>query len=96
MRPSLDQPEFDFEHSLPAGKEYFSLRYLARLWSCSEDNVQRLIDEGELQIAPDLAPMASKHALPRVHRWSVVALLERRNDHAFMSAHRAKKRTQIK
>jgi hypothetical protein len=78
-----DQPEFDFEHSLPPGREFFTLRYLAKLWSCSEDSVQRLIDTGDLPVAVDLAPSSSVKAMQRVTRASVVALLNRRKSGVF-------------
>jgi hypothetical protein len=83
MSKTVDQPEFDFEHSLPAGREYFTLGYLARLWDCSEDNVQRLIDDGELEVAVDLAPKKSTHAMQRIFRASIVALLNRRKSGVF-------------
>lgn len=95
MPQLAEHPEFSFEDQLPAGKEYFSLRYLARMWGVSEKNVQRLIDDGSLRLAVDLAPMGSKHALPRVHRTALVAFLNDRKNlskfEAMRLAHRTKK-----
>lgn len=100
MNPAPDHPEFDFEHELPAGKEFFSLRYLARMWGCSEKNVQRLIDDGSLRVAVDLAPAESKHALPRVHRKALVEFLnDRKNLDKFAAlrlAHREEPRRSLR
>jgi hypothetical protein len=69
------QPEFDFEHRLPAGKEYFSVRYLARLWEVSERSVKRLVLEGSIKLASDIAPRTSKHSMWRMARVDVVSFL---------------------
>lgn len=78
-----DQTEFDFEHSLPAGKEYFTLRYLARLWDCSEDTIQRLIDTGDLFLAADIAPKTSVKSMQRITRISIVTFLNSRRSDVF-------------
>src|SRR5882724_804771 len=53
----------DFNKGLPEGCEWFSISFLARLWSCSKNTVQRLVDQGDLEVALDLAPRNSKHAM---------------------------------
>jgi hypothetical protein len=79
-------PTSDFDSSLPVGKEYFSMGYLARLWQCSEDNVQRLIDAGDLAVAIDVAPIKSVKAMQRITRASVVAFLNSRKSGVFQRA----------
>ena len=81
MTKLADHPEFDFEHELPAGKEFFTLRYLARLWDCSEDTVQRLVDTGDLAVSVDIAPSTSTvKSMQRITRKSVVDFLNRRKN----------------
>lgn len=96
MRTVAEQPEFDFEHSLPAGKEYFGVRYLALMWGISEKTVKKLIEEGSLKTKADLAPLNSKHALDRVHRSSLVAFLNDRSNTAKWDALRAERRRRKK
>ena len=92
MKPAAEQPEFDFEHELPAGKEWFGVRYLALTWGISDMTVKKLIEEGSLKVKTDLAPAASKHALDRVHRSSLVSFLNDRSNTAKWEALRAERR----
>ena len=89
--PAL-QPEFDFEHELPAGKEWFSVRWLARHWGVSERTITRLIEEGSLRKQIDLAPGESKHALIRVARAALVKFLNKRSNLDALAAARAELR----
>jgi hypothetical protein len=85
---STPPPDSDCEHGLPAGREYFTLSYLARLWDCSEDNVQKLIDEGSLKLSFDLAPRESTKAMQRVTRASIIKLLQERKSGTFQRRRR--------
>jgi hypothetical protein len=69
----------DFDKTLPEGREYFSVRQLAKMWGIAERTVMRLIDDGSLEIAVNMAPAGSKHSLARIHRSSVVKFLQGRN-----------------
>jgi hypothetical protein len=73
-----DKAGFDFEHQLPEGKEFFTVRQLATLWGVSLNHVSNLIDSGELEVSVDLRGLKSTKALLRVPRKSVVAFLNRR------------------
>lgn len=81
-RPSYDEPEFDFEHGLPPGREFFRLPELACLWRCHPTHIQRLIDSGELPISVDLRGPGASKSMQRVPRASVVAFLNRRKSGA--------------
>lgn len=78
MRIPKEHPEFDFEHDLPAGKEFFSVPFLARLWGCSNEHVIGLIESGEIAIAADLRGTGSTKTMWRVTRRAVVDFLNRR------------------
>jgi len=75
---SPDEPEFDFEHGLPPGREFFRLSELAGLWRCHPTHVQGLIDSGALAVAVDLRSPGTSKAMQRVTRQSVVAFLNSR------------------
>jgi hypothetical protein len=78
MSTASEQPEFDFDNQLPAGKEWFSPRWLARHWGKSVQHVLNLIEEGEIK---DVVDMRSKHArrtCANIPRQSVVDFLNRR------------------
>ena len=81
-KPSYEEPEFDFEHGLPAGREFFRLSELAGLWRCHPTHVQRLIDSGELPVAVDLRSPGTSKSMQRVTRASVVAFLNSRKSGA--------------
>ena len=76
---SVNQDGFNPERSLPSGKDWFSIRWLARHWDCSEDSIQRLVDCGDLFVAVDIAPNTSTvKAMIRIPRKAVVDFLNRR------------------
>lgn len=76
---SNDHPEFDFENSLPAGREFFTVRFIALFLICSEDTVERLIQAGDLAISINIAPSTSTtKAMQRVTRKSLVDFLNKR------------------
>jgi phosphoenolpyruvate carboxylase len=84
----------DFEHSLPDGRDNFTVRYLARLWDCSEDSVQRLIEEGSLKLAITAGPAKCTRSMQRVTRQSVVVLLNSRKSGTFRRQRRRSLRTE--
>jgi len=95
-RPNDAEVHPDFDRQLPAGKEFFSIGDLAKLWSVSEKVVQSLVDDGSVVLAVDLAPTASKHKLTRIPRRAVVALLDARKDQEKLEALRSANRRQKK
>ena len=83
--PTYEEPEFDFTHYLPAGREFFRIRELADMWRCSEPHIHRLIDNGALQVAVDLRSPGASKAMQRITRTSVVAFLNSRKSGAPLS-----------
>jgi hypothetical protein len=97
MNALLEQPEFDFEYELPAGKQWFSVSWLAKHWDVSERTVKRLVEDGTLRKTIDLAPGASKHALTRIARETLVKFLGDRSNLRHLDAMRlARRRSQRK
>jgi hypothetical protein len=76
MNPT--SPDWIPEHDLPEGQLFFSLPFLAQHWKCSEENVQRLIDDGSIRTAIDFAPGSSTKAMLRIPRRAVVDFLNSR------------------
>jgi hypothetical protein len=76
-RPTAQQ-EFDFDHELPAGLRFFSLKRLAWVWSCTPPHVQALVDSGALRTVVDLRSEGSTKAMLRVPREAVTAFLDAR------------------
>jgi hypothetical protein len=74
------QPDFDFEHDLPAGVDSFSLHWLAKRWKCSVTHVIHLVEAGEFKVAVDLRNRNSSKACIRLPRAAVVAFLNERKD----------------
>lgn len=72
------QPEFDFDHELPAGKEWFSIRWLARHWGKSVQHIINLVDSGEIKTAVDMRGKHAKRSDTNIPRKAVVDFLERR------------------
>jgi hypothetical protein len=68
----------DFDRRLPTGKEWFSVRWLARHWGKSVQHVINLIESGEITESVDFRGKAATRADRQVHRAEVVAFLERR------------------
>jgi hypothetical protein len=73
-----DQSAFDPERSLPSGKEWFSIRWLARHWNKSAQHVINLVDSGEIKTSVDLRGKGSKRSDTNIPRSAVVDFLNRR------------------
>jgi len=73
-----DQTGFDPEGSLPAGKEWFSIRWLARHWGRSCQHVANLVESGEIKTTVDLRGKHAKRSDTNIHRKEVVGFLNRR------------------
>jgi hypothetical protein len=71
------QPEFDFDHHLPAGMESFSTGFLASWFHTSAQHWINLIEEGHLAAVDLRSPNASKSML-RVPRAVLIAYLNRK------------------
>jgi hypothetical protein len=78
MKQGSDQPEFDFDHTLPAGKEWFSPRWLARHWGRSAQHVLNLIDTGAIKTGADMRGEKAKRSNINIPRWAVIDFLDRR------------------
>ncbi len=72
------QDELDFEHRLPAGKEMFTVRWIARYLGASVNHVNNLIDTGAIKNTRDVRNEGSTKAMRRVHRVDFVEFLNRR------------------
>jgi hypothetical protein len=77
MIPTI-QPEFDFDHELPAGKEWFSIRWLARHWGKSPRHISNLVESGEIAVATDMRGKGAKRSCMNIPRKAVVDFLNRR------------------
>lgn len=73
-----DQSGFDPEHTLPAGKEWFSIRWLARHWGRSRQHVVNLVESGEIKTSIDLRGKHAKRCDTNIHRSAVADFLNRR------------------
>ena len=73
------QPEFDFQHHLPAGQESFTVRWLARFFSTSHRHWINLVDCGALKATNLSSPNASKTML-RIPRAELISFLNRRTN----------------
>ena len=78
MSLTAQQPEFDFDHSLPAGKEWFSVRWLARHWGKSVQHIINLIDSGEIKESVDMRGKKAKRSDRIVVRAAVIDFLNKR------------------
>jgi hypothetical protein len=74
------QGEFDFEHELPAGKEFFTVPFLAALWDCDAKHVHNLIDKGAIKLSASLHSPEATKSMRRVPRSAVIEFLNRRRD----------------
>jgi len=77
------ESSFDPEHSLPAGKEWFSIRWLARHWGRSARHIGNLVDSGEIKVTVDLRGKHSRRADLNIPRQAVVDFLGRRKNNNF-------------
>jgi hypothetical protein len=80
MALPMDQAEFDFDHALPVGREWFTAGFLAKWWGCSVQKVINLIEEGELEVKIDLRGKDARKTMWRVHRVALVAFLNKRKN----------------
>jgi len=80
MPTLVNQPEFDFDHKLPAGKEWFSVPFLARLWDCAPKHVHNLIDTGAIKLSVSLHTPAATKSMRRIHRTDLVVFLDERKN----------------
>jgi hypothetical protein len=77
MKPP-DQPDFNFSHSRPEGKEWFSIRWLARHWGKSLQHVTNLVDSGEIRTAVDMRGKGARRSDTNIPRVAVLAFLHNR------------------
>jgi len=80
MTTPPDHPEFDFEHRLPSGKEWFTVRWIARYLTVSINHVNNLVDSGAIKNTVDVRNLGATKALRRIHRTDFVDFLNRRNN----------------
>lgn len=73
---SPDNPEFDFQHHLPAGMESFNVRWLARWFGTSHQHWINLVERGALRATDLRSPGASK-AMMRIPRAELISYLNR-------------------
>lgn len=71
---------FNFEQTLPEGKEWFSIRWLARHWNKSVQHVINLVDSGEIKTSVDLRGKHAKRSDTNIPRFAVVDFLNRRRN----------------
>ena len=77
-RQDPSQPELDFEFGLPAGRESFSVSWLANFFDYSRQHWINLIDEGHLH-AVNLATPGTTKSSYRVARTELVRYLRTRH-----------------
>ena len=77
-KPAAEKSESRFTHILPTGREFFSLREVAEMWSCHGTHVMRLIECGALAAAVDLRLPGTSKAMVRIPRATLIEFLEKR------------------
>ena len=70
------QPEFDFQHHLPAGMESFTLTWLSVWFRTSIQHWINLIDSGAIKATNLKSPHASK-TMYRIPRAELIAFLNK-------------------
>ena len=79
-RHDPSQPELDFEYGLPAGRESFSVGFLAKFFDMSLQHWINQIDCGALP-ACNLASPGTSKSLYRVSRHALITYLRKRHTH---------------
>ena len=74
-----EEPEFDFQHHLPAGMESFNVRWLARWFGTSHQHWINLIECGAIKAVDLRSPGTSKSML-RVPRSALITYLNAKTE----------------
>lgn len=69
---------FNIDAVLPADREFFTVRYLAKLWSSSVQHVNNLVESGELETVIDLKGAKATKSMIRIPRSSVIKFIGKR------------------
>jgi hypothetical protein len=77
---ATDGASFDPESELPAGKAWFSPRWLARHWGRSIQHVLNLIESGEIRDNVDMRGEGSRRSNLNIPRQAVIDFLKRRKN----------------
>lgn len=78
MRALEAQLEFDYDCTLPMGKEWFSPRWLAKHWGRSVRHVLNLIDQGEIKEDVDLRSKGARRSCTNIPRQAILDFYDRR------------------
>ena len=76
---SPEEPEFDFQHHLPAGMESFNVRWLARWFGTSHQHWINLIECGAIR-ATDLRSPGTSKSMHRVPRATLITYLNAKTE----------------